>query len=382
MATKRQIINKQKSKYLKASKKEKSHILSALEETTSLTRGHLTRVLARNYEYENKNIKSGRGRKPVYYMLHKELLVQVWELLNFPSSRRLSAAMPAVLDNLERMGHKAFDLKFKKEMLKMSHGTMDRLLKHNRKSLNPFGLSTTKPGSLLKNQIPIRRGTDWDDSRPGFVEIDLVAHCGSTVRGEYVNTLDCTDVASGWTECYAIKNKARVHTLNAMKEIEKRLFFPLLGIDSDNGSEFINEHFFYYCKENNLCFTRSRANHSNDSCYVEQKNWSVVRQSIGYERHEGQEVVDLLNQFYEHLRLLNNFFMPSQKLIFKKRNGGKISKKHDQAATPYRRLMLDSNVDELDKKALESTFLTLDLLRIREDMDKLLAKIKALSLRY
>ena len=125
----------------------------------------------------------------------------------------------------------------------MSHGIMDRLLKNNRKCINPMGLSTTKPGSLLKNQIPIRRGTDWDDHRPGFVEIDLVAHCGSTTGGEYINTLDCTDIASGWTECYAIRNKARTHTLNAMKEIQKRLFFPLLGIDSDNGSEFINNHF-------------------------------------------------------------------------------------------------------------------------------------------
>lgn len=382
METKRQIISKQKTKYLRTSKKEKSHILNALEETTGLTRGHLTRVLAINYAYEDKKINSGRGRKSVYGTPHKELLVQVWKLLNYPSSRRLAASIPAVLDNLERMGHKVFDSKLKKEMLMLSHGTMDRLLKHNRKSLNPFGLSTTKPGSLLKNQIPIRRGTDWNDSRPGFVEIDLVAHCGSTTRGEYVNTLDCTDIASGWTECCAVKNKARVHTLNAMKEIEKRLFFPLLGIDSDNGSEFINDHFFYYCKDNDLCFTRSRANHSNDSCYVEQKNWSVVRQNIGYERYEGQDAVDLFNQFYKKLSLFNNFFMPSQKLILKKRDGGKVYKKHDRATTPYRRLMLDPNIDELDKKALESTFLSLDLLRIREDMDKLLAKIKALSLRY
>ncbi|NLC43221.1 MAG: transposase family protein [Clostridiales bacterium] len=381
MVTKRQIINKQKPKYRKATKKGKTQILNALEETTGLTRGHLTLVLSGNYVYEKKIIKSGRGRKPVYGMPHKELLVEVWELLNYPSSRRLAASMEDVLDNLERRGHKTFEPKFKKEMVKLSHGTMDRLLKYNRKSLNLFGLSTTKPGSLLKNQIPIRRGTDWDDSRPGFVEIDLVAHCGSTTRGEYVNTLDCADISSGWTECYAIKNKARVHTLNAMKEIKKRLFFPLLGIDSDNGSEFINEHFFYYCKDNNLCFTRSRANHSNDSCYVEQKNWSVVRQNIGYERYEGDEAVDLLNQFYEKLRFVNNFFIPSQKLILKKRNGGKIYKKHDCATTPYRRLMLDPNVDELDKKALESTYLSLDLLQLREDMDKLLAKIKALSLR-
>ena len=382
MATKRQIISRQKTKYQKSSKKDKSIILTALAETTGLTRGHLIRVLGQQYEYEKKRIISGRGRKPVYKIAHKQLLVEVWELLNYPSSRRLEASMPAVLDNLERTGHKVFDPGFKKEMLILSHGTMDRLLKHDRKSLKPFGLSTTKPGSLLKNQIPVRRGTDWDDHRPGFVEIDLVAHCGSTTRGEYVNTLDCTDVASGWTECYAIKNKARVHTFNAMKEIKNRLFFPLLGVDSDNGSEFINDHFFYYCKENDLCFTRSRPNHSNDSCYVEQKNWSVVRQCVGYDRYEGQDAVDLLNRFYEHLRLYNNFFLPSQKLIFKERQGGKVSKKHDFAATPYRRLMLDPNVDELDKKALESIFLSLDLLQIREDMDKLLVKIKSLSLGY
>lgn len=382
MATKQQIIAKHKKKYLRAGKREKNQMLNALEKTTELTRGHLIRVLSDHYVYENKKIKSGRGRKPIYGMQHKQLLVEVWELLNYPSSRRIAASMAAVLDNLERMGHKTFDPGFKNEMLVLSHGTMDRLLKHNRKTINPFGISTTKPGSLLKNQIPVRRGTDWDNSRPGFVEIDLVAHCGSTTRGEYVNTLDCTDIASGWTECYAIKNKARIHTLNAMKAIRERLFFPLLGIDSDNGSEFINEHFFYYCKDNDLCFTRSRPNHSNDSCFVEQKNWSVVRQNVGYDRYEGQNIVDLLNGFYECLRLYNNFFLPSQKLIYKKRNGGKVCKKHDNAATPYRRLMLDSNVDELDKKVLESTFLSLDLLQLRKDMDKLLAKIKALSIGY
>ena len=382
MATKRQIIAKQKTKYLRSSKKDKSKILTALAETTGLTRGHLIRVLSRQYEYENNRIKSGRGRKPAYGIAHKRILVEIWTLLNYPSSRRLKAALPVVLDNLEQSGHKAFDPNFKKELIQLSHGTIDRLLKHDRKSIRPFGLSTTKPGSLLKNQIPVRRGTEWDDQKPGFVEIDLVAHCGSTTRGEYVNTLDCTDIASGWTECYAIKNKARIHTLDAMKKIQSRLFFPLLGIDSDNGSEFINEHFFYYCKEHDFCFTRSRPNHSNDSCFVEQKNWSVVRQSVGYDRYEGQNTVDLLNRFYEYLRLYNNFFLPSQKLISKQRKGGKVSKKHGHATTPYHRLMLDPNVDELDKKALKSIFLSLDLLQIREDMDKLLVKIKSLSLGY
>lgn len=382
MATKRQIIARQKAKYLRSGRKDKSKILNALVETTGLTRGHLVRVLRKQYEYDDKKIESGRGRKPVYGIFHKRLLVEIWELLNYPSSRRLEASMSVVLDNLERSGHKILDPGFKREMLMLSHSTMDRMLQHVRKTVTPFGLSTTKPGSLLKNQIPVRRGTDWDDHRPGFVEIDLVAHCGSSTHGEYINTLDCTDIASGWTECYAVKNKARIHTLGAMKAIQKRLFFPLLGIDSDNGSEFINDHFFYYCKDNDLCFTRSRPNHSNDSCFVEQKNWSVVRQSVGYERYEGQGTVDLLNEFYELLRLFNNFFLPSQKLIFKERQGGKVRKKHDNAATPYSRLMLDPNVDEIDKKALESTFLSLDLHQIREDMDKLLVKIKALGLGY
>lgn len=382
MATKRQIIGRQKAKYLRSGKKEKSGILKALTETTGLTRGHLIRVLSKRYAYEDKKIKSGRGRKPVYGMPHKQLLAEVWKLLDYPCSRRIEASMKAVLDNLEQRGHKTFDPKFKKEMLTLSHGTMDRLLRYDRKTITPFGLSTTKPGSLLKSQINIRRGTDWNDNSPGFLEIDLVAHCGSSTHGEYANTLNCTDIASCWTECVAIRNKARSHTLEGIKRVKCRLPFPLQGIDSDNGSEFINDHFFYFCKDNDLCFTRSRPNHSNDSCYVEQKNWSVVRHSVGYDRYEGQEVVDLLNQFYELLSLYNNFFMPSQKLISKERQGGKVSKKHDFAATPYRRLMLDPNVDELDKKALESTFLSLDLLQIREDMDKLLAKIKSLSLGY
>ncbi len=382
MATKRQIICRSKTKYLRVSKREKSQILTALEETTGLTRGHLIRILSSQYAYTEKAVRKRRGRKPLYGLVHKQLLTEIWELLNYPSSRRLEAAMPAVLDNLERTGHKTFDPVLKEEMLRLSHGTMDKLLAHDRKTIKPFGFATTKPGLLLKSQIPVRRGTDWDDRRPGFVEIDLVAHCGSTTRGEYISTLDCTDIASGWTECYAVKNKARIHTLNAMKIIRNRLFFPLLGIDSDNGSEFINDHFFYYCQEHDLCFTRSRPNHSNDSCYVEQKNWSVVRQCVGYDRYEGQDTADLLNQFYAYLRLYNNFFLPSQKLISKERQGGRVSKKHDEAATPYHRLMLDPNVEALDKKTLEATFLSLDLLKIREEMDKLLVKIKSLSLGY
>ncbi len=383
MSTRREIVEKQMKAYKRASKKEKSHILTSLVTATGLTRDHLSRVLSGRYKYvKQKVIGRRRGRKPAFRMEHKAILVMVWELLGFPSSRRLKAAMPDVLESLERHGRKVLDPDTKTLMLKMSHGTMDRLLRADRKRLKPFGLSTTKPGSLLKGQIPVRRGTDWDDAVPGFLEIDLVAHCGSSTRGQYVNTLNTTDICSGWTECRAVINKARTHTLTAMKDIQSELPFPLKGIDSDNGSEFINDHFLYFCVEEDLCFTRSRPNRSNDSCYVEQKNWSVVRKAIGYSRFEGNEAVELLNQYYRLLCTVNNYFLPSQKLIDKQRDGGKVKKKHDHALSPYRRLLGDPNVTAKVKSKLKQTYETLDLVQLNLHMNELLSRIQALSLGY
>ena len=380
MATKRQIIERQRNPYRRASKKEKSRILEALVTTTGLTRDHVSRVLREQYEYQKGPVKPGRGRKPVYGMAHKALLKEAWILLQFPSSRRLEAALPDVIDNLERHGYWKLEAPLKQQMLQMSHGTMDRLLRHNRKQLYPFGRANTKPGSLLKSQIPVRRGTDWDDSVPGFMEIDLVAHCGSDASGEFVFTLNATDVKTGWTECQAVRNKARVHTLEAMKTIEERLPFPLKGIDSDNGAEFINHHFLNYCKNKDICFTRSRPNHSNDGCYVEQKNWSVVRKMIGYGRLEGQEAVDTLNHYYELLSVLNNFFLPSQKLIQRRRDGSKVIRKHDLAITPYRRLLIEDTLCPQQKEELHEVFEALNLISIQKEMGKLLAQIQSLSL--
>jgi hypothetical protein len=382
MATKRQIIERQKNPYRRACKKEKSDILNALVTTTGLTKDHVSRVLRDQYQYEKGPVKPGRGRKPIYGMTHKELLKEAWILLHFPSSRRLAAALPDVIDNLERHGYWQLETPFKQQMLQMSHGTMDRLLRINRKRLNPFGRSTTKPGTLLKSQIPIRRGTDWDDACVGFMEIDLVAHCGHSTKGEFALTLNATDIKTGWTECQAVRNKARVHTLEAMKRIEQRLPFPLRGIDSDNGSEFINMHFLNYCQEKDLCFTRSRPNRSNDGCYVEQKNWSVVRHLIGYDRFEGQKAVDVLNQYYELLSILNNFFLPSQKLIQRVRDGSKVIRKHDIAASPYRRLLIEDTLCSDQKEELHEFFESLDLISIQKEMGKRLAQLQSLSLGY
>ena len=382
MATKRQIIERQKNPYRRASKKEKSRILQTLVTTTGLTRDHVSRILRDQYQYKKGPVKPGRGRKPIYGMVHKELLKEAWYLLQFPSSRRLEAALPDVIESLERHGHWKLEANLRQQMLQMSHGTMDRLLRYNRRQLLPFGRTTTKPGSLLKSQIPVRRGTDWDDNVPGFLEIDLVAHCGSEPRGEYLFTLNATDVKTGWTECRAVRNKARVHTLEAMRKIEQRLPFPLKGIDSDNGSEFINQHFLNYCKDKKLCFTRSRPNHSNDNCYVEQKNWSVVRKMIGYGRLEGQEATDILNHYYELLSLLNHFFLPSQKLVKRVRDGSRVIRKHDLAITPYRRLLIEDTLCPQQKEELHEFFEALDLISIQKEMAKLLAQIQSLSLGY
>lgn len=382
MKSKKEIILAKKYRYRRSSKEGKGKILDSLVDTTGLSRKHITRVLNGSYEYEPTVGRSARGRKHKYGVEHKDVLLRVWHLLGHVCSVRLKASLKDTLKNL--VDHQVLDLppQLIKELEEISASTIGRMLKYDRAKLHPLGISTTKPGSLLKHQIPIRRGSDWDDAVPGFTEIDLVAHCGSKSQGEYINTLDCTDVSSTWTECRAVLNKSRFHTLNAMEAIRQRLPFPLLGIDSDNGSEFINDHFVYYAREHNLVLTRSRANTSNDSCYVEQKNWSVVRKAVGYARFEGQEMVDLLNEFYEQLSLFNNFFLSSQKLMLRERDGGKVRKKHDQALTPFRRLLMDPKVSDDVKTKLLDTFSQLNLFEIRTRMDNLLEKIHALSIRY
>jgi hypothetical protein len=217
----------------------------------------------------------------------------------------------------------------------------------------------------LKSQIPIRTGCEWDDDRPGFIEIDLVAHCGESTRGQYINTLDATDIATGWCETRAVLNKAQKHVFSSLKIIRNLLPFPLLGIDSDNGSEFINDELFRWCAEQNLTFTRSRPYRKNDGCHVEQKNWSVVRQNVGYKRFETEVELELLNRLYDVLRLHTNFFMPCAKLESKKRDGSKIVKRYSEPLTPYRRVLASEHVDKKSKARLDELFATLNPIELR-----------------
>ena len=372
MKSRKEVIQRYYAKYKKSSKKEKGQILDSLCLSTGLSRDRVKKLLSGRI-VETITHKSGkRGRKPTYSDRTRTALEKVWALMDFACGRRLAAGMEDMLDALLRFGEIDFDKQTLLDLRKISPATIDRLLKHQKSSMNLKGRSTTKPGTLLKRDIPVRLGTQWDDAVPGYVEIDLVAHCGQTTAGEYINTLDVTDICSGWTETAAVLNKAQKHVFEALMTVKERLPFPLLGIDSDNGSEFINAHLLRYCKQEGICFTRSRENKKNDSCHVEQKNWSVVRRNIGYDRYEGSEALEVMNEYYELLRLYTNFFLPSVKLLGKSRDGAKIRKEYAPPQTPYKRLISSIHIEKDVKDRLKEIWLTLNPAELKRGMMKLL----------
>jgi hypothetical protein len=194
----------------------------------------------------------------------------------------------------------------------------------------------------LRNSIPIRTFADWQEEQPGFLEVDLVAHCGENTEGFYLTTLCTVDVASGWSECIGVWGKGQQRVGSAVHMVRQRLPFPLRGLDSDNGGEFINHHLFAYCHREGITFTRSRSYKKNDSCHVEQKNWSVVRRLVGYDRYSSHAALETMNRLYNSLRLYT--IQPTMKLLSKTRHGARVHKVYDTAKTPYQRLL---DCDEL-----------------------------------
>ncbi len=259
-------------------------------------------------------------------------------------------------------------------LLRMSRASIDRCLQPARIE-HPHGLSTTKPGTLLRQAIPVRIFTPWEDERPGFEEIDLVAHCGLSTEGQYLNTLTVTDIATGWTECLAIRQKSQQLVSEAILELRKRLPFALLGIDSDNGSEFINDLLYHYCLDEHITFTRSRPYKKNDQAHVEQKNWSVVRHTVGYDRLETQEELVILHSIYADLRLYINFFQPVLKLVGKEQVDAKTIKRYDVATTPYRRVLASDQVSLETKAKLTNLYLHLNPVLLRNQIDQNVAKL-------
>ena len=252
-------------------------------------------------------------------------LKRIWLTANLPCSTRLKAIIPEWLRGY-RKTYGPISQETAAALLRISPSSIDRILKPVRAQYTAHGRATTKPGTLLRKHIPVKTN-QWDESRPGFLEADTVAHCGSSTEGMYANTLDCVDIATGWTEQRAVWGKNYQDVIDQIKDIEQSLPFPILGFDSDNGSEFLNHHLLRYLTENRVRpvqFTRSRAYKKDDNAHIEQKNWTHVRQWLGYDRLDSSEVVPLMNELYtSEWRLFLNFFCPSVKLLEKKRIASK-----------------------------------------------------------
>jgi hypothetical protein len=240
-----------------------------------------------------------------------------------------------------------------------------------RQADKPRGRGTTKAGGLLKHQIPVRTFADGREDRPGFVEADLVAHCGASTHGTYLNTLVLTDIATGWTECLPLLFRSQEEVLQALERARRLLPFPLLGLDTDNGTEFLNAQLLEYCRRDAITFTRARAHQSNDQCHVEQKNGTIVRQLVGYDRYEGQQAYRQLTELYRAVRLYINFFQPSMKLVAKERHGAKVTKKYDDAQTPYQRLLGARVITAADQQRLAALSEALDPVALRRQMETL-----------
>ena len=354
-----------------------------LDELTALTgwsRSYAARALRREPK-KRRGVPETRGRKKTYTSEVMIPLRRVWASLDYACGKRVAAGMDDVLDALLRTDGLSCQPHVIDMLRSMSGATIDRILAPDRAKTDLRGRATTKPGTLLKSQIQIRTGTEWNDAVPGFIEIDLVAHCGDSARGEYCNTLDATDIATGWTETRAVKNKAQVHVFAALQDIVAHLPFALLGIDSDNGSEFINNELLRYCTQHDVTFTRSRAYRKNDGCHVEQKNWSVVRQNVGYARFDTPQELAVLTEIHTLVRLHTNFFMPSTKLISKSRDGSRVTKRYDKPMTPYRRVLARDDVEEQAKAALTAQFETLDPADLRRRIGKLQDKLYKINAR-
>jgi len=317
--------------------------------------------------------KQGRrgGRPKVYGQDVLTVLVSIWYLMDCICGKRLAPILAEVLRKLEHFREITVDEEVRGKLKTLSAATIDRLLAPERKKYALKGKSKTKPGTLLKHQIPIRTFSDWDEQRPGFVEIDLVGHDGGDSRGEYIQTLNVTDVCTGWTEIQAVKNKAQRWVFEALQDIRDRMPFALLGIDSDNGGEFINDQLVRYCQDEKITFTRTRSYRKNDNCFVEQKNYTIVRRTVGYARYDTEDELRLLNELYPSLRLYSNFFQPTMKLIEKTRDGSTVIKKYDTPMTPYQRVLDSSLLAETDKKALKKLYRSLNPAALKRHITKM-----------
>jgi site-specific recombinase XerD len=355
--TRREILEQMIPKYREASTTQKRQLLDEFTRLTGYHRRYAMWLLQHHTEQGQQPCVSVRPRK--YGSEVEDVLVQVWEKTNRLCSKRLIPFLPTMIDAFERHEHLHLTQECRSQLLSMSAATADRMLRpHRQREMR--GLCTTRAGTLLKSNIPLRTFEQWDEQIPGFVEADLVAHCDSSVEGIYLFTLTMTDIATGWTECFPLRNKSAEAVLAAVQQARQFFPFPLLGLDTDNGTEFINDALLTYCEAQQITFTRGRPLLKNDQCYVEQKNGQIVRQVVGTYRYVGEQAFQRLHELYRILSQYVNSFQPSMKLCAKLKEGRKVRRIYDTAKTPLTRLLLTQVLSAEHQRDLMTRFKDLD----------------------
>jgi hypothetical protein len=359
---KRELLGQVALRYREATSRQKQSILDEFIAATGYARKYAIRLL--NHPARTPPGPLTRPRARRYGPAVVEALTVAWAAANYVCAKRLVPFLPELVPALERHGHLVLSKEVRAQLLTLSPATADRLLRPVRERDRPRGIATTKAGTLLKHTVPIRTFAEWDDIRPGFLEADSVAHCGTSAEGAYLHTLVLTDVATGWTECLPLLHRSQDAVVQALDQAQRLLPFPLLGLDTDNGGEFLNTHLLDYCARQEITFTRGRAYRKNGQCFVEQKNGSIVRQLVGYDRLEGERAYRQLAELYRAVRLYVNFFQPSVKLLVKRRDGSHVYRRYDRAQTPLQRLLASGVLDAVARERLTTLYAALDPVRL------------------
>ena len=372
--TRRELTAAVAARYRSSTKSEKALILDEFIAITGVHRKHAIRLL--NARPSTRQ-PVRRGRASVYDQAVGQALLVLWEASDRICGKRLKPLIPLLISALERHGHMELDVTVREKLLKVSAATIDRLLAPVRSASGRRNRRRNAPA--VRASVPVRTFGDWKNPEPGFMEADLVAHCGGNPEGSFVHTLVLTDIATAWTECVPLVVRETTLVVDAMRRLQQTMPFPLRGIDTDNGSEFISETMCAYCKAENVEFTRSRPYRKNDQAWVEQKNGSVVRRLVGYGRLEGIAAAEALARLYSSSRLFVNFFQPSFKLIEKHRVGARVSKRYETPATPCSRLLASEAIDEEMKYRLRAVMVSLDPLRLLEEIRRVQHHVAALA---
>ena len=363
-AARQELVQAVGERYREGTADAKRRILDEFVVLTGYHRKHAIRVLN---GATGPSATTKRGRLRLYDEAVRQALIVFWEASDRVCGKRLKPLLPVLLPALEGHGHVRLDPTVRQHLLAVSASTIDRMLSGTRASAGGRR-ARAKTTPAVRRRVPVRTFADWHDPAPGFVEADLVVHCGESMAGSFASTLVLTDIASGWTECIALLVREGSLIVDALDRLRVTLPFPLHGIDTDNGSEFINELLITFCTDHGIEFTRSRPYHKNDQAWVEQKNGSVVRRLVGYGRLEGVAAGEALCRLYSASRLFVNFFQPSFKLASKERVGAHVRKRYHAPETPCARLLASSSIAESMKDRLRALLGTLDPLRLLDEI--------------